>query len=349
MSRLFFIFFILVLEAIGHGQEITPMIANPNANLKIGMVGNFIGHAGTNLPDPGNKFDFSEGELNLLTSIDPYANGTFVLTFPSQGGAEVEEAYVTTTSLPWTLQVKAGKFHTHFGKLNKLHPDGFPFVDLPLMLSHLFNKDQWIDSGVSLSGLIPNRWSQFLELDFQVLNGNVGGSFNNGQTRDLAYLVHLDSFQDLSESTSLDWGISGATGVNDPAGQYRTALEGLDFSLKWKPPIRSTYQSFSWLTEFFASQRESLITTVDSKGLYSFAEYQLALRWFAGARYDYAEQIMDSSQFENAESVILTFKPTEFQSIRTQYKHTYRSYDQASHEILLQWLFLIGAHPAHSF
>jgi hypothetical protein len=83
--------------------------------------------------------------------------------------------------------------------------------------------------------------------------------------------------------------------------------------------------------------------------MYSFAEYQLAQRWFAGVRYDYAERIMDSDQFENAESAILTFKPTEFQSLRTQYKHTYRSDDQPSHEILFQWLFLIGAHPAHTY
>ncbi len=349
MFRLFFILFFLVLEGIGQGQETTPMVVNPNANLKVGMIGNFIGHAGSNLSDPGNKFDFSEGELNLLAAIDPYANGTFVLTFPSHDSAGIEEAYLTTTSLPWTLQAKVGKFHTHFGKLNKLHRDAFPFIDLPLMLSHLFNNDQWSDSGISVSGLIPNPENRFLELDLQVLNGNVGASFNNGQTKDLVYLLHFDSFHDLSESSSLYWGVSGATGTNDPAGQYRTVLEGLDLTYKWKKPISGTYRSFGWTTEFFASQRGALINTVKSKGFYSFAEVQFAQRWFAGARYDYGEQIVNSDQFENAESIILTFKPTEFQTLRSQVKHTFRSDDQPGHEILFQWLFLIGAHPAHSF
>jgi hypothetical protein len=347
--RFILIFFLVILEGTCLGEETASMPPNPNANLKIGMIGNFVGQAGTNLPDPGTKFDFSEGELNLLAAIDPYTNGTFVVSFPSQGNAGIEEGYLTTTALPWTLQAKVGKFHTHFGKLNKMHRDAFPFIDLPLMLSHLFNQDQWSDTGGSVSGLIPNPWDHFLELDLQVLNGNTGGSFNNGQTKDLAYLLHLDSFHELNESSAFDWGLSGATGVNDPAGQFRTVLEGLDLTYKWKRPVTGTYRSFGWLTELFASQKETISERVNSKGLYSFAEYQFAQRWFAGVRYDYAEPIDSTQQLESAESAILTFKPSEFQSIRTQYKHTYRSESQPSDEVLFQWLFLIGAHPAHTY
>ncbi|HXN06492.1 MAG TPA: TonB-dependent receptor [Nitrospiria bacterium] len=349
MFHFIVLFFFLFFEGACWGQEAVPAPPNQNANLKIGMIGNFIGHAGTNIPDPGNKFDFSEGELNLQAAIDPYANGTFVVTFPSQGSVGIEEAYLTTTALPWTLQAKVGKFHTHFGKLNKMHRDAFPFIDLPLMLSHLFNGDQWSDTGGSLSGLIPNRWDHFLELDLQVLNGNVGSSFNNGQTRDLAYLAHLDSFHELNENSALDWGLSGANGVNDPAGQFRTVLEGLDITYKWKRPVTGTYRSFGWITEFFGSQKGTGSTVVYSKGLYSFAEYQFAQRWSAGGRYDYAEQIDDNNQFETAESAIVTFKPSEFQSLRAQYKHTFRSNSLPGDEVLFQWLFLIGAHPAHAY
>jgi hypothetical protein len=325
------------------------MAPNPNANLKIGIIGNFVGHTGTNLPDPGNKFDFTEGELNLMAPIDPYANGTFIISFPSQGNPGVEEGYLTTTALPWTLQAKVGKFHTHFGKLNKMHRDAFPFIDLPLMLSHLFNQDQWSDSGGSLSGLIPNSWNQFLELDLQVLNGNSGGSFNNGQSKDLAYLLHLDSFHELDESSAIDWGLSGATGMNDSSGQLRTVLEGFDLTYKWKRPVTGSYRSFGWITEGFSSQKETLSGKADSIGLYSFAEFQLAQRWFAGFRYDYAEPIDSSQQLETAESAILTFKPSEFQTIRAQYKHACHGETPASDEIMFQWLFLIGAHPAHNY
>ncbi|MBI1824466.1 MAG: hypothetical protein HYR80_10195 [Nitrospirae bacterium] len=343
------ILFLFLFDGVSFGQEPASMPQNPNANLKIGMIGNFVGHAGANLPDPGNKLDFSEGELNLLAAIDPYTNGTFVISFPSQGNAGVEEGYLTTTALPWTLQAKVGKFHTHFGKVNKMHRDAFPFVDLPIMLSHLFNGDQWSDSGGSLSGLIPNPWNQFLELDIQILNGNTEGSFNNGQSKDLAYLLHLDSFHELDESSAIDWGLSGATGVNDPDGQFRTTLESFDLTYKWKRPVTGTYRSFGWVTEWFASQKESLTETVKSVGIYTFAEVQLSQRWFAGARYDYAEPIDSSQKLETAESAILTFKPSEFQSIRMQYKHTYHGEREPGDEVLFQWLFLIGAHPAHTY
>ena len=40
----------------------------------------------------------------------------------------VEEAAIVTTSLPWNLTVKAGRFFGEFGRLSYIHDHELPFV-----------------------------------------------------------------------------------------------------------------------------------------------------------------------------------------------------------------------------
>src|SRR5690349_321186 len=53
-------------------------------------------------------FTAQEVELALSAIVDPYLRGDVFLTIPNLEGIEVEEAFATTTSLPWNLQIKAG-------------------------------------------------------------------------------------------------------------------------------------------------------------------------------------------------------------------------------------------------
>ena len=60
-------------------------------------------------------------ELNIAASVDPFAKGYAVInaSADSQTGeanVEVEEAALQTTSLPWNLELKAGRFFGEFGQ-----------------------------------------------------------------------------------------------------------------------------------------------------------------------------------------------------------------------------------------
>src|SRR5512139_2180550 len=68
-----------------------------------------------------------EVELALQATVDPYVRGDVFLTF-SDEGVEIEEAYLTTLSLPWGLQVKAGKIYTPFGRTSQLHRHQWTFI-----------------------------------------------------------------------------------------------------------------------------------------------------------------------------------------------------------------------------
>lgn len=52
---------------------------------------------------------------------------------------------------------------------------------------------------------------------------------------------------------------------------------------------------------------------------------------------------------DDGASAVLTFWPNEFSQVRGQYRHTAYAGGIKANELLLQLLFSIGAHGAHTF
>src|ERR1019366_2623647 len=119
----------------------------PNAfNPSIGLVGETIfsyrsqGSDETGSSRPGGFDAFQRSvELNVAASVDPFAKAYAVInaSADAQTGEAtlgVEEAALQTTSLPWNLELKAGRFFAEFGKLSYIHDHELPFVNRPLAL-----------------------------------------------------------------------------------------------------------------------------------------------------------------------------------------------------------------------
>ncbi len=81
----------------------------------------------------------------------------------------------------------------------------------------------------------------------------------------------------------------------------------------------------------------------------SSGDYQLARRWFAGARFDRSGRATDASLTDNGGSFLLTFWPSEFSQVRGQYRRTNYARGRNANEFLFQFQFSIGAHGAHPF
>ena len=84
-------------------------------------------------------------------------------------------------------------------------------------------------------------------------------------------------------------------------------------------------------------------------GMYASGEYQFARRWYIGGRGDRSGRTLDASEIDTGGSVFLTFWPTEFSQIRTQYRRTNYAEGPRANELLFQLNFSIGAHGAHAF
>jgi len=100
-------------------------------------------------------FTAQEVELAFSAIVDPYFKGEVYLTIPNLEGIEVEEAFVTTTSLPWNLQIKGGSFRSSFGRQNGQHLHVQDFTRRPLINAAFLGADGMRGPGVQVSWLAP--------------------------------------------------------------------------------------------------------------------------------------------------------------------------------------------------
>ena len=325
-------------------------------NPDMAVIGDFLGASGRNTVSPAPALEMHESEAAFQAVVDPYARADFFVSFGEQG-VNLEEGFLTFTELPGGLLTKVGKMRAAFGKVNTLHNHVLPWTDRPLVIQNLVGGEDGIDDvGFSVARLIPNPWI-FLEATGQVLRGDSGETlFKSSERGDLSYVGHLRGYQDLSESTNIDLGLSysgghNASGVVDglDAGRFRTNLYGVDATLRWKPLQRSIYHSFVGRTEAIWSRRDQFDGLQKAMGYYVSGDYQLGRRWFAGARYDRSDRADNASLLDSGQSLLLTYWPSEFSQVRGQYRRTKYAIGPTANELLFQFQFSIGAHGAHPF
>ena len=127
-----------------------PSILNPAIGLVLDADIEKLGTAGGN-------FNFRSAELGLAASVDPYAR-MYAFFTGSNDGVEVEEAAAITTSLPWNLTAKGGRFFADFGRFPKYHIHELPFVNEPLSIDRMVGGESQAD-GAEVSYLFPTPFS----------------------------------------------------------------------------------------------------------------------------------------------------------------------------------------------
>lgn len=325
----------------------------PSANPNISVIGDFRLNY---ISNQNRHFDANlhETEFSFQSVIDPYAKADFFYSVSrnNETGAfsgEIEEGYLTTLSLPAHLQLKAGKFKGALGRINPVHAHALSFVDMPNAFVNYFGEEGINDEGLSLSWLIPNQ-KFYQELTFEVTDGpRDNPSFVRSNKDQYLTLAHLKNFWDLNKNTTLEFGLSGMSGANDSAAT--TNIAAADLTLKWKPLRMNTYKSFTWQSEFFFSNANSKTLTVNSIGLYSLVNVQIAKRTFACARYDYSNLPFFDKYIQQAYSLTLGWYATEFQKIEIEGKTTDDNtlFNKRYYEAMLRWIFVIGSHGAHMY
>ena len=362
----------------GGGAISAPIFGSSVGNAKvfnpdIAVIGDFLGAAGSNSvrPDPfgpgshPNALQMHESEAAFQAVVDPYARADFFVSFGEQG-VNVEEGFITLTSLPGGLLTKVGKMRAAFGKVNSLHNHVLPWADRPLVTGNLLGGEDGInDAGISVARLIPNPW-MFLEATGQVFRGDSGEDpngnplFQTTRRGELSYVTHVRSYRDFTDNANIDLGFSYSRGHNglsngnlaDP-GSLATQLYGFDATYHWKPLQRSIYHSFVGRSEWIWSRRDQPTGLQSGSGMYVSGDYQVGRRWFTGVRLDRSAHADDASLVDTGGSFIVTYWPSEFSQVRAQYRRTNYaigpSLVTSANELLFQFVFSIGAHGAHPF
>jgi hypothetical protein len=325
-----------------------------------------------------NGFNVDAAELFIFAPVDPYFN-LYVNIPVTDSGANLEEAYFVTTSLPEGLQVKGGRFKSNTSRLNAQHPHAWDFADIALPYkAFLGSEGIGGENGVQLTWLPPLPVYTLLGVEaFQGDNSLLFGNDPNWGPH--AFSAFAKVSIDTSDNSTLytgPWALLGSTNSNgillpdSTSGNLRgnSALYGMEAVWKWKEgkqgvTIQGEYLYLVQNGDF--SQTDSGGTTSTSPlqrhqdGAFLQALYRYD-RWRVGARYDRLEifdntvKLADVQQTRSGKpwrtTGSLEFNPTEFSSIRAQYTHDRSDpVGRVNNEGILQFTFTIGAHPAHTF
>jgi hypothetical protein len=342
------------VEKSVRATQTAPSALNPAIGLAIDATAEHRDRA-------GGDFNFRAAELGVAASIDPYARAYAFFT-GSRDEFEVEEAAMVTTSLPWNLQVRGGRFFADFGRLAKFHPHEYAFVNTPLSLERIVGGESKAD-GVELSYLFPTPF---------FLRATAGGYNKLGAENDrlddtksrawsrFTYLGRLHTYFDLADNHGLEFGTSLAYTPSiripeDPHGGSRT-LTGVDVTYRYQPLGSTLYQGLTLGGEFFGNservERESGFRRMFAPGGYVYGEAKINRQWAAGFLYDNAPSLASPGKKTIGYSPFLTWYLSEFNRLRFQYSYlddkVREEKTERGHQFFLQWTTVLGSHT-HGF
>jgi hypothetical protein len=289
-----------------------------------------------------------------------------------------------------------GQFFSRFGRQNTQHLHNWSFIDLPLTSRRMFGGDGLRDLGVEASFRLPtDRLFTRGELAPPLLTSELSLAVQQG-TNEVAfgekdfgaplaeagglgrflYLAHLSNFLDLSETSGLTLGFSGAISSNDTAEegaeqQNLTALYGANLYYRYRPLQGHGY--FSLTAEYILREAQIPLAVVREGAAYLQAVARVTREWELALRLDGvgfpARTEGDPVILEDPEAAAARFQPrseyrasaavsyytSEFFRLRLQGGLDRQdtdgdgSLDGTFPEILLQANFIIGVHGAHPY
>lgn len=331
-----------------------------------------------------NGFNFNYAELSLGSTVDPYFD--MMAVFPiTKEGIEVEEAYINTRNLPFSFQIKAGKFRSSWGRLNSQHEHVWDFIDPPVIYTALFGGEQLNETGVQVNWLAPTDFYLLLGAEgFQGENENSFGTngFTIGKNtlgeNNLPNLVtgFAKTSFDIGSNFTILGGLSyahGGTRQSDITDEPKNStgydgisnIFGADLTLKY---FLDSYRYLSWQSEFMyrnsggnTYNTDNIIpTTKNQSGLYSQIVWRFDQLWRTGIRYDLLTQndvFQNNLNLNNPSalsrySAMIECNLSEFSRLRLQFNHDRSKYSdviQPVNEVFLQLNMSIGSHGAHAF
>lgn len=305
-------------------------------------------------------FQLQQLEMTLGASVDHIFRMDANLVF-SLSGVELEEAYVTTLGLPWSLQLRAGQFLSRFGRINPTHPHTWDFVDQPFVIGKFFGSEGNRGLGVELSWLTPLPWYLEIVGSAQMATSNASNRSylgSNGKTdgvQDFLYTLSIKQFFQLHDSVGMYWGLSAQTGPNSTGKDNRTNIFGTDLHLKYSP---QTYPEMSLVFQTEAMFRLRQIPgelNFDGAG-YAQIVWQIDRNWATGVRGEYGSGMstddLDAFWTDDRWRVTLqaTWFPSHFSRLRAQASVDMPKWQKDPiYALFLALEFTAGTHPAHNY
>jgi hypothetical protein len=252
----------------GVGPQSGP--TNPRLLPDFSAVGDLVGDLSPKgSTQPGNtRFGVREVELAVQAVVDPYFRGDVFLGISDLEGISIEQAFLTTTSLPNQLELRLGRYLMPFGKENTTHRHDLHTIEYPYVIQKFLS-----DDGLKGTGLWGSRvfspFGFFQEVQITAVDrlappaeGLTANEPVNKSLTGLGYSARLRNYVDLSEAQNVELSFSALTGkreqplseqyiadlltqgVNLNATNARQSTLGADLTYRWRPLQQGLYKSF---------------------------------------------------------------------------------------------------------
>ncbi|QDK39093.1 outer membrane beta-barrel protein [Bdellovibrio sp. NC01] len=306
-----------------------------------------------------NQLEIRSAEFMLYGAVDPYFDAVINFAAHNEDGeykAELHEGYIGSTKLFNGFRFKAGTFFLGVGRLNQFHQHDWPFISAPRVQKEFFAEEGIHDTGLEMSYLLPT--DSYWDITVGVTNGYQWGEDSpREKPRVPVHYIHPVTFIDLGANNGLQIG-GTYLGRTDSTG-LQTQLGGLDFVYKQK---EGKFNRWFFQSEIWYQNQNSPDTDRSEKiGAYIYPEYGFSENWSLGLRMDAFSDLSQNFEGTNdrqknldyAFVPTLTFKTSEFATWRVAYTHEVLNQaqmaDQIDRKIELQFIAILGAHPAHAF
>lgn len=324
-----------------------------NTAYKNMSIPGFIDEGDADLPFNKNRgINFNYAEIAMRSSVDPYFDALAIFHLQPDE-FEIEEAYVQTTSLPYALRIKAGKFRSDFGRINSKHHHTWHFDGQPIIYKALLGPDMISDAGIQLQWIAPT--DTYIMAGVEAMQGENDRSFGNIEQNNL-YIGYIKSSIDIGENLSILGGVSLAYGKNDKAKS--TNIYGVDLTMREQ---LGSYSALIWQSEYLKRNKKTHTYTKKQDGLYSELIYEYNKNYSTAIRYDtLTKNDVDLSVYSGIDTsnldkytVMFDYKPFPMSRLRLSY-----SYDRTKviagqrkdiNTIMLSLNIAAGAHGAHNY
>lgn len=360
---------------------------NPRLLPDFSAVGDFVGDLSPmrSTQDGGARLGVREVELAVQAIVDPYFRGDIFLGLNDVEKVSIEQAFLTSTALPYGLEVRLGRFLMPVGKQNTTHRHDLHAIEYPWVIQRFLSPDGLKGTGASVSKIFaPFGFYQEVQLAAvdrfgEATDGLTPDEPVNKSLRGLGYSARVRNYLDLSESSNVELAASAITGQREQSAlsmpsspatspvnsvNARQTVVGADFTFRWRPLRQGLYRSFVLQTEVMRQINErhpALPIAVsyagparDVNGAYVFGRYQIGQRAFIGSRYDYVGAPDPGLSSFNAVSGYLEFFPSEFSKLVAGVERVLQGGRQVGLEnrtnrFLVQASFALGPHKPHPF
>ena len=341
------------------------LISNVNANisntgLDISIAGDLVFNQGLSDDSSSDEsLKLRGAEILFYAPVDHNFDTVLSAAAHDENGEtnfEIHELYLASSKIIPRVNFKIGQYFLGIGRLNRFHQHDWSFTRAPKVHRTFLDDEGVFDTGLEVNYLMP--FESVVNLTLGITSGyKYGHSHTAGsKPKTPTHYSRLSTFLPFSTTSGMDTGFSYLSRTDN--SDVKMTLYGLDIVAKWRESkvIKSLVQY-----EFWFKQEKTTSEENKQVGMYIFNENSLTNNFFWGIRGDLYKDLTKKDSISNQEVNHInygllsqvTYVSSEFSKIRMSLSHEFDREEGVTSSrdtrLALQFIFIIGSHPAHEF